>query len=180
MAVIILVGLARSGKDTAADYIVEKHGFAKYNFSTVLSKMLEQKDIPQTKQAMNQLGDMIREEMGMDAIAKLLDKKITQKNNLVLVGPRSMEEIDYFQKKFPKLKIIKIVTGTDERFSRRSNEDPKDEKKFFARDENDLKRKGFQKVLDSADLSVNNFGNKKDFYSEIETAIKLVLADENK
>ena len=174
MPVIILVGLARSGKDTAADYLVEKHGFSKYTFSDVLKELLEKKGLDSTKKRMNELGDMLRNEMGMDAIAKMLDKKINKKDKLVLVGPRSIEEIDFFRQKFPELKVIKITTGKDKRFGRRSEEDSQTEEEFHKRDEDDKHNKGFRKVLDSADFQVNNFLEIEKFYSEIETALNLV------
>jgi len=174
MSVIILVGLARSGKDTAADYLVEKHGFSKYTFSDVLRETLEEKQLAPTKKRMNELGDMLRNEMGMDAIARMLDKKINKKDKLVLVGPRSIEEINFFKQKFPELKVIKVTTGKDERFERRSVEDPQTEEEFYKRDENDKRNKGFQKVLDSADFQINNFSEIEKFYSEIETALNLV------
>ncbi|MFH1391047.1 MAG: AAA family ATPase [Candidatus Diapherotrites archaeon] len=174
MPVIILVGLARSGKDTAADYLVEKHGFSKYTFSDILRETLEEKQLEPTKKRMNELGDMLRNEMGMDAIARMLDKKINKKDKLVLVGPRSIEEIDFFKQKFPELKVIKVTTGKDERFERRSGEDPQTEEEFYKRDENDKRNKGFQKVLDSADFQINNFSEIENLYSEIETALNLV------
>ncbi|MCR4335129.1 MAG: AAA family ATPase [archaeon] len=177
MTVIILVGLARSGKDTAADYLVQKHGFTKYTFSDVLKELLEQKGITSTKKRMNELGDILRNEMGMAAIAKMLDKKINKKDKLVFVGPRSIEEIDYFKKKFPELKIIKITTGKDERFGRRSEEDPSEKEEFHKRDEDDKYNKGFQKVLDSADFQVNNFSEIENFYSELETVLNLVQSE---
>lgn len=40
MIVIGLTGLAGSGKDTAADYLVERHGFKKMAFANVLKDML--------------------------------------------------------------------------------------------------------------------------------------------
>lgn len=40
MQLIGLEGRARTGKDTCADYLVEKHGFIKYSFAGPLKKML--------------------------------------------------------------------------------------------------------------------------------------------
>ncbi|MCR4368930.1 MAG: AAA family ATPase [archaeon] len=175
MAVLILVGLARSGKDTAADYIAEKYGYSKYTFSSVLRETLEEKGINPTKERMLELGDMLRGLMGMDAIAKLLDKKINKKDNLVLVGPRSIEEVQYFRKKYPELKVIRVVAGKAQRFARRSERDPKEEEGFFSRDERDVKTKGMQKVLDEAQLQINNFGSIEELYRETDSVMKVAL-----
>ena len=120
---------------------------------------------------------MLRRQEGMDAVAKRLDKRIKEKDNILLVGPRSIEEINYFQKKFPKLKIIKVVAGKNERFERRSDLDQQTEKEFYQRDESDLERKGMQKVLDAAQLQMNNFGSLEEFQREVESVMQLVLAE---
>jgi dephospho-CoA kinase len=177
MAVIVIVGLARSGKDTAADYIAKKYGYAKYTFSTVLNEMLESKGIKSTKERMKELGDLLREEMGMDAVAKMLDKKITQKKDILLVGPRSIEEIEYFQKKFPDLHIIKVVSGKQDRFKRKNHEDPQNEKEFYERDNADFIGKGLQKVLDSAEIQLNNFSTLEQLHYEIDTTMQLLLTE---
>ena len=177
MVVIVLVGLARSGKDTAADYIQRRFGFSKYTFSSVLADLLKEKKLNPTKAAMIELGSMLRKEQGMDVVAKMLDKKIKEKDNLLLVGPRSIEEIDYFKQKFGKVKIIKIVAGKDVRFTRRSDLDPQNEKEFNARDESDFQEKGMQKVLDAAQLQMNNFGSLDEFRAEVDSVMQLVLAE---
>ncbi len=172
MAVIIIVGLARSGKDTAADYIAKKYGFSKYTFSSVLSEMIEKRGERATKEKMIKLGDTLREKMGMDALAKMLDKKILQKDNLLLVGPRSPEEIGYFKMKFPQLKIIRVSATENERFERKSGIDPKTKKEFLQRDKRDLISKGFQKALDAAELEIKNDSTLPKLYSQIESMMK--------
>ncbi len=172
MAVIIIAGRARSGKDTAADYLAEKHGYAKYTFSSVLKEALIKKGVEPTKENLLELGDSLREELGMDAVAKLLNEKIKEKGNIVLVGPRSIEEIDFFKKKFPKLKIIMVEAPKDKRFERRTHEDSSNEQKFFERDERDIKDKGLQKVLDAAKLKIINDSAQEKLYAKIEQALK--------
>lgn len=177
MVVIILVGLARSGKDTAADYIERRFGFTKYIFSSILADLLKEKKLNPTKEAMLELGSMLRTQEGMDAVAKRLDKKIKEKDNVLLVGPRSIEEIDYFKQRFPNMKIIKIVAGKDVRFERRSDLDPQTEKEFYHRDESDVEKKGMQRVLDAAQLQMNNFGTLEEFRKEVDSVMQLVLAE---
>jgi len=174
MVVIILVGLARSGKDTVADYIINKYNLVKYTFSDILKEQLEKKEITATKERMLELGDLLRQQMGMNAVAQLLDKKIIEKDNLVLVGPRSIEEIEYFKQKFSNIKIIKVVAGKDERFERKIEKN-QSENKFFERDKKDLKTKGLQKVLDTAELQINNFETKEDLQKEIDTVMQFVI-----
>ncbi|PIN85746.1 MAG: hypothetical protein COV47_00420 [Candidatus Diapherotrites archaeon CG11_big_fil_rev_8_21_14_0_20_37_9] len=156
MTSIIICGLARSGKDAAANHLVEKYGFTKYTFSEVLKELLDKEGIEPTKENMNILGDTLRFEMGMDAIAKILAGTIQEKEKLVLVGPRSIEEVDYFRKKFPDLKIVKITAEKDNRFQRKSVDDAQEREAFFERDENDFEKKGLKRVLETADYEVKN------------------------
>ena len=177
MVVIVLVGLARSGKDSTADYIVERFGYTKYVFSSILADLLKEKNLKPNKEAMLELGSMLRRQEGMDVVAKKLAQKIKEKDKFILVGPRSIEEINYFNEKFPNLKIIRVVSRKDERFERRSNFDPQTEEAFYHRDESDLEKKGMQKVLDAATLQINNFGTLEELNNEVESVMNLVLAE---
>ncbi|HIH09142.1 MAG TPA: AAA family ATPase [Candidatus Diapherotrites archaeon] len=176
MAVIVIVGLARSGKDSAADYIAEKYGYSKYTFSSVLSEMLEEKGELPEKEKMIALGDKLRAETGMDALAKLLEGKIGQKDNVILVGPRSIEEIEYFKNRFPKLSIIKITADASKRFNRKSRMDPQGKKEFFGRDSRDVESKGMQKVLDAAQSELKNNGTRKSLHAQVDNLMKRINA----
>ena len=173
MGIIILVGLARSGKDRVAEYIVENTGYTKYTFSDVLKEMLEEKGMKATKQNMIELGDMLRSQMGMDAVARILNKKINKTDNLVLVGPRSVEEIDFFKQKFPELKIIRVVAREEDRFTRRT-EGNQTKEQFLERDKKDIEKKGMQKVLDLAELQINNFGTLEELKKETESILLMI------
>jgi len=179
MAVVVIVGLARSGKDTVADYIAQKYGYAKYTFSDVLKEMLEEKGIPPKKKKMIELGDMLRGQSGMDIVARLLDKKIREEDNLLLVGPRSIEEIEYFRMKFPDLKVVKVVARTNQRFQRKSELDPNEKGEFYDRDAIDLENKGFSKVIEAADYQINNFSTTDDLYKETGRIMEVVTANES-
>ena len=76
MESIILTGLVKSGKDTVANYLVMKYGFSKYVFSDVIVEEIMKRGIPNTKMNQSVVGDELREQEGMDAIAKRLVKKV--------------------------------------------------------------------------------------------------------
>lgn len=172
MAVIVIVGLARAGKDTVADYIAEKYGYAKYTFSSVLSEMLAKRGEEATKENMVKLGDLLRESMGMDALARMLDGKIPEKDNVLLVGPRSVEEIEYFRKKFQKLRVVRVSAKEEKRFGRKSFEDPKTKKKFLQRDEKDIVSKGFRRALDAAEIEIRNDSTLENLHWQADSMMK--------
>ncbi|AJF59666.1 MAG: AAA family ATPase [Candidatus Diapherotrites archaeon] len=172
MAVLIVVGLARSGKDSVADYLAERHGFSKYVLSDVLAEELERRNEIASKENMNLLGDELRAKHGMAVIAERLLKKIREKGNLAIVGPRSIEEILAIRKKFPEAKIIEVRAAPEKRFERRSPLDPVEEKKFFERDSNDLEKKGLRKVLNKKDFLIENRGDLKGLHLKIESLVQ--------
>ncbi len=168
---LIITGLARSGKDTIADYLVEKYGFVKYTFSSVLEEILEKQGIVPNKERMNSLGDELRKEAGMDAVAQFLGKKIIEEDKVVLVGPRSVEEMIYFLDRFPDIKVIKVTSKNETRFSRRTEIDSSDEKKFFQRDEEDIKNKGLGEVLENFDFEIKNNGSKELLETQLDVLV---------
>lgn len=173
MVIIVVCGLARSGKDTAADFIAKKFGLKKYSFSSVLSKILESKGVIPSKKKLLLLGNELRENQGKDVVARLLAESIVEDDNFILVGPRSLEEIEFFKKKFTKAKflVLKVVADSSRRFKRKSSLDPKSFDSFFSRDENDIQEKGLKAVLDSADRVVSNNGSKKEFFKKLESLL---------
>ena len=62
MQVLILLGKARSGKDTIADFLVKEFGFRKFVFSSVLEEELKKQGKEITKKNMALLGDELRKE----------------------------------------------------------------------------------------------------------------------
>ena len=168
MVELIIAGLARSGKDTVGDYLAEDYGFEKHTFSEVLRELLISEGIQPTKERMIELGDELRKEMGMDAVAKLLAPKIKRKRGIALVGPRSIEEIEFFREKFPGIIVVKVSSSEQQRIERNKEEGSAEKDKFFERDNKDMKRKGFEKVLEAAQYELENFSTKEELYSQID------------
>ncbi len=174
MAAIVIVGLARTGKDTAADYIAEKYGYAKYTFSSVLAEMIEKRGEEATKEKMVKLGDLLRKRMGMDALAKMLGRKISGNGNVLLVGPRSPEEIGYFRKRFPGLRVVKVSAKENRRYGRKSEADPKSKKEFLQRDEKDIVSKGFRAALDAAEIEIRNDSTLESLHAQVDKFMKKI------
>jgi len=176
MATIIVVGLARSGKDTFADYLVEKYGFSKLVFSDMLAEELEKRGEKATKENMSRLGDELRREEGMDAVAKRLVEKAGKIKNekLVLVGPRSVEEVNYVKKALGKAVVVETYAKDTSRFGRRGETDPQSETGFFGRDKGDIDRKGLGEVLKMTDRIVENNKDLRSFHMKIDRLMELL------
>ncbi|MFH1224379.1 MAG: AAA family ATPase [Candidatus Diapherotrites archaeon] len=153
---LIIAGLARSGKDTAAYLICEKFGYVKFNLSDVLAEELERRGEQVTKEAMAGLGDELRAKEGMGIVARMLAAKIPAGGKVVITGARSPEEVAYIKSVRTGAKVVEIYAEGEKRFARRSNADPAERGKFFARDSADEKNKGLKTVLAGADIRIAN------------------------
>lgn len=167
--VLILLGKARSGKDTVADFLAKKFGFKKFVFSSVLEKELVKQGKKVSKKSMALLGDELRKKHGMGIVAKKLLKKVLLKpeeKKIVFVGARSVKEIELIKEKFPHAKLVLIEAEEKERFERRSELDPDDLNEFSLRDKTDEEKKGMNKVFLLADYKIENNGSVTDLFGK--------------
>ena len=175
--ILILTGLARSGKTFASKYL-ESKGFTKLTFSDILVEECKKRGLEPTKMNLSKLGDTLRSELGMGALGKIIVEKI-KGENVVLDGSRSPEEIYEIKKKFPNAKVIFVDASKDVRFSRRNEHDPQTREEFFKRDKIDIKNKGVSKVIDTANITVENNGSVVEFEKKLDGIVRN-LSDEEK
>ncbi|MCX8158095.1 MAG: AAA family ATPase [Candidatus Diapherotrites archaeon] len=171
--VLVVVGLARSGKDELGNYLVKKYKFRKFVMSDSIKKYIKALGIKPTKQNLSKYGDLLRKEKGMDIVAKLTYREIqkSKSNKIIIIGPRSKEEIIFFKKKFPKLKIILVEANKEIRFKRRNKLDPQTKKEFFKRDKIDIKNKGLKKLIKLAHFKIKNNSTLQKFHTEIDKIV---------
>jgi len=166
LLVIGLTGLASSGKDEFANYLVKKYKFIKLVFSDILKEvaekggLLKNKSYEEQKYVFSQLGEELREETGNWAIlAEKLIEKIKSGNfeKIVVDGFRSVEEVNLFKKNFENFFLIFVDTDEKIRFARRKEEDPTiDIEEFRKRDQENIEVMGLGKVMGMADFTINN------------------------
>jgi len=172
--VLILLGKARSGKDTVADFLVKEFGFKKFVFSSVLEEELIKQGKEVSKKSMALLGDELRKEFGMGVIAqKLLEKQTFEKSlnkkeeeKIVFVGARSTEEIELIKQRFSEAKLVLIKAEENERFERRSELDPDELEEFSFRDKLDEEKKGMKNVFLLAEFKIDNNGSLNDLFEK--------------
>ncbi|MCD6434129.1 MAG: hypothetical protein J7L14_00780 [Candidatus Diapherotrites archaeon] len=155
--IVALTGLARAGKDTAAD-ILAKKGFVKLVFSDFLKEEVRKRNLELNKMNLSIVGDELRAKHGRGVLAKYLWEKAKNYSRVVAVGVRSPEEADYLREKAEKFLLIEISAKPEIRFQRRSDADPQTFEEFMRRDERDIKNKGLAEVLKMADVKIDNNG----------------------
>ena len=172
--IIGLAGLARCGKDEAANYLEEKYGFEKLVFSDILAEKLKKRGMENTKMNQSIVGDELRKEFGNAVLASRLLEKIDKDKNYVIVGFRSPEEVDYIRNEVMKFYLVEIYAEKSVRFTRKTKEDPQSITEFFERDQRDMKNKGLDIVLRMADFKIINEGNLDDLKKDVDDFMKKI------
>ncbi|MBU0662668.1 MAG: AAA family ATPase [Candidatus Diapherotrites archaeon] len=172
MRTIIVVGLARSGKDTAAEMLAEMLGCAKYNLSDVLADELKAQGKSVDKEALARLGDEMRAKHGMAIVAERLMERIPKNKDAVISGARSEGEVEHIKRERNGAVVLEVYAEEDARFARRSGRDPEERERFFARDKADIEKKGLKKVLEGADFRVVNNSSMDELRKELDKLIR--------
>ncbi|MBN1160266.1 MAG: AAA family ATPase [Candidatus Diapherotrites archaeon] len=160
MMVIGLTGRARTGKDTVAEHIAEKYGFAKFTFSDMLAESLKKMGRPVTKEEMYKLSDEWIKEFGKDVMPKKLFELIGEKEKVVISGFRSLNDIQFAKKKAERFILIFLDAPAEARAERDANllgiDFETSLKRVKDRDKHDNKSYGLEKVIKKADAVVDS------------------------
>ena len=166
MKIIGLAGLARSGKDTVADYIESKYDYKKFVLSDVLKDELKNVGKEPTKENMAELGNTLRKKSGKDIVAKMLYEHCKNQKKITVVGFRSPEEVEFFRKKAKTFTLIEVRAPKDSRIKRSS------EKDISGRDKNDIAKKGLDEVFTMAKIKIDNDSTLESLYEKVDKIMK--------
>lgn len=98
MDIIGISGSYSSGKDTAADYLVEKYGFEHHSLSNEIRIVLRERSEEPSRDNMMRVGNELRAEHGSGVLAERTLKRI--KTEKVLVSSiRNLGEIEVLKKR---------------------------------------------------------------------------------
>jgi predicted nuclease with RNAse H fold/dephospho-CoA kinase len=97
--VIGLSGPISSGKTTAGKYL-ESLGFTYGRYSQVLQEVLQERGIPVTREALQQLGEEVYEGPGQRWLGSELIKRMPEVGDLVVDGLRHPEDRSFLSEKF--------------------------------------------------------------------------------
>ena len=178
MIVIGLTGLGGSGKTTVAKYLKDNYGYEFLTLSDIIKEEIAHrgleggKSLEEQKFYQSKFGDEWRKETSKKEIVaiKMIEKvKSLKLEKVVIDGFRSPAEVELFRSSFGKFLLIYVSTDFDMRFRRRLKDDPNANKeKMQERDEDDIEKKGLQKVVEMADFVLDNNGTIKDVQHQID------------
>ena len=91
--IIGLSGTLAAGKDTVADYLVEKEGFGHISLSAVLREVATEKGIEITMENLTKLGNSLKTEYSADYLVERAKKEADFRYDIVVSSIRQPEEI---------------------------------------------------------------------------------------
>jgi dephospho-CoA kinase len=182
--ILILVGQAGSGKDTAADYICKKYGYKHISTADILRDYIKKNMLGDlTRQNMHKVATKLRDEQGNDVLVRwALEGAGTQK--ILLSALRHPDEADYAIAKGGK--VISTVASAESRYKRSLLRnrigDKIDFDTFKQLEINENKNAHFDvsAIQDRADYTLHNNAGYKSFYNQIEFVMLSLAEDHNK
>lgn len=176
MQAIAFTGLARSGKDTAADYLVKKYGFKKLVLSEQTITELENEGKPLTKINRSLMAESLRKRFGEKILAKRALEKAKERNlqKAVFTGVHQTAEVEFFKKNIEDFNLVAVKANPKKRFGRRTELDAQSEESFFERDRHDTKKFELGKVIDRADHTIENNSTINDLHRSIDELMQKI------
>ncbi len=168
-----LVGLPGSGKTEAAKFFFKK-GIPIVQFGEIVDDHIKKHNLSQINSVHKTIRTKLRDTHGMDAFAKLNEKKLTEalaKNTMVIIdGLRSWEEYQYLRKKFKDVSVtlVSIYCDKQTRYRRAAKRIGRGQLTGFDRDVSELSDTNMGTTIALADYLVDNSSSLKDFNYNLE------------
>jgi len=173
---ILIAGMPGSGKTTVAR-IIGEHGFKVVSMGDAIREEAEARGVGGDIVSMSRFMVELRRELGDDAVARLVDRKIEKSDSDIIVvdGLRSLKEVEYFKSKGYCLKLMGVLAPISLRYSRLSSrsrpDDPRVLRELEERDRVELSV-GLGDVLALSDVYVLNDGSLKDLEEAVESKLQ--------
>lgn len=172
--IIGFCGKISSGKGTACTYLQEKYGAEIVMFSQSLRDILNRLYMDITRENMQKLSTVLRQEFSQSLLAKVVsqDAQSSRANLIVIDGIRRPKDIEYLEK-LPNFILISIEADQETRWQRlvkRGQNQDDIEKTFeqFKIDEQAETEQLIDEIAKKANYIVNNNGSTDDLFSQIE------------
>ena len=178
--VVCIVGQPGAGKDELANYLEKKKGFSHISTGNIIREEMKKENIPTDRERMRVFSKNMREKTGNGYPANIAARKIAC--DTVISGPRNMDEVNVFRKKFGKNFILVAVYAPIEiRYQRVKSGRERDGDnitfaQFKAQEEAELDSGTHElsKLLSTADRSVDNSRDKNDMFVQMDYILKFI------
>lgn len=178
--IVGITGYLASGKDTVADFLIEK-GFNHYSLSNELRAILTERGVENTRENQQNLGNELREKYGSEYLAERVIKKAQEP--AVITSIRTVGEVKLLKDK--GMKFIFVDAPIEMRYDRiikrkREGEEVLTFDQFKAQEDVEKSTKATSQqlhlVAKLADFTIINDGTKEEFYAKLDKVLKEINA----
>ncbi|MCI5072232.1 AAA family ATPase [bacterium] len=176
-SIIGLTGTNASGKGAAALFLTEQ-GYDFYSLSDVLRQSMAEKGIAETRLSFIDIGTQLRQEHGVDVLAKKTLEKIKHRpsKKIVVDSFRHPSEVKLFRAHYPNFILLCIDAPVELRFERakhRGRAENADSLEQFIHNEKlesskNLQAQQLQATLALADHTLLNHDNLSDLHQQLQ------------
>ncbi len=166
-----------SGKGTITDFVLKNYNGRNFRFSTILRDILNRLYLEETRENLQKLSTLLRDNFGQDILSSAIAKEAKNSEDKILIidGVRRLSDIK-FLKDFSGFKLIYIEADVEKRFQRISTrgENPDDNTKTFERFKKELEQESeiqIRGLRDFADYIIDNNGSFEELYAQIDKII---------
>lgn len=177
--IIGLVGEKLAGKDTVANYIVEKYGAAHFRFTHILDAVLEELNLPISRKNEIDLGLGLRKIFGEHVLVNALEKRVQKSlSSYRVVNGIRMDELDII-KTWDNVYIIYITAPGNIRFQRYQKrrekaDDAEMNMEQFTQQDSDPTELAIPELGKRADFKIENIGSLKELHQKVDDIIKKI------
>ncbi len=178
--ILAFTGHVASGKGTACEYFVKKHGARIFRFSTMLRDILDRLYLPHDRDHLQTLSTIVREYFGQDAMARVIarDVEAAEESLIVVDGARRLEDVIYLRR-LPGFKLISVEASPKVRFKRLTGrgENPDDASKTWAEFQQEEQAESeamIPALMAEADSTINNDGDVASLERQLENLYRKI------
>jgi len=168
-----LTGVKLGGKDTVADYLVSKHGFAHIRHSHILDEILNILDLTNSRRNEIDLGMSLRRTFGDGVLGKALAKRVLEvkKKSVVINGIRFQDELE--SAVALGAKTVYVTAPEEIRFGRYQKRQEKDDDARqtldqFRAQEHEPTEVGIPGLGAQAEFRLDNSGTKDELFLKVD------------
>jgi dephospho-CoA kinase len=177
--VLGLTGEIACGKGAIKKYLMDKYAASDYRFSTILRDILKRLHLEVTRENLQHISTVLRQNFGEDLLAHAMAQDIKNDTHpfIVIDGIRRLTDIKYLRQ-IPEFRLVQIVADSEIRYNRvlTRNENVGDDKKTweeFLHDHEQESENQVPEVMKTGDYEITNEGT----FEELEQKVDYVVAD---
>ena len=171
----VILGFAgplASGKGTVCKYLEEKYGADYFRFSSILRDILDRVYLPHTRENMQLVSTVMRQNFGEELLAKAMAEDVVNSSKVLvgIDGVRRLADIKHLLE-IPGFYLVSIDADIKTRYERlvKRNENPGDTTKTFEQFVEDNKKEAEQQIAElqkQAKFTINNNGDLQGLYRQ--------------